>query len=741
MRRHRFLLASIIFFALALLCASALNATTYYINKLADAGGDGTTQTLTGVHCPFQTITAGLAAVTGDQHGNSLLVARGTPAPVYREQATIGAYGTAAGQFTFGAYGTGADPIIDGSDLVGTWTAYAGGTWTSVLSRTPNNSSVNGWSFNVRTIIAAGLASSGTKIRATLHANSTTQSIYNSISIGVATTAEDFDATPTRITFGGGSSSVTIAAAGTALSDEITFAYNKDIRHLIAIYQAAWCVENVNPSGGMYYISSAGDDSMTSAVSGYTEVSGQAGPISLLEVFNATPNVWQAALTTEPSQVFFNGTRGTKVASIALCNGANKWFWAANVLYCYSTSDPDTAFVAPGIEASIRTRTVYVNGKPYVTLQNLDCRKSKISDEGSVYVNWSNPAIVDSITAIDNDAFAGIYVQGPDDGSLIKNCVVSYTRHTFDGYGFGIMVDGAGENHIIQDCTSSYNTGSGIRAWMWTLSDGVTIQRNTSHHNDWPGIAAVGDGTNGANIVIQNNLVYENCQTRADAFGIDLWKCGANCIARYNIVHDTVYTSTDAGGIRYDADPGGIFGSGGSISDNLIYNERTGIMLLGGDATSIYNNSIYNSAAYGIRIQGGSCDADIVKNNIIHTAGTNLIYNQDATNSVINYNCYYDTSYTNKFNWNGTTYSTIALWRTGSSQDANSIAADPKFTSLVTPDFHLLPASPCINAGVNVGLTLDYEGNTVPKGRAPDIGAYEYPARKAAIFLLLFGIK
>jgi hypothetical protein len=41
-------------------------------------------------------------------------------------------------------------------------------------------------------------------------------------------------------------------------------------------------------------------------------------------------------------------------------------------------------------------------------------------------------------------------------------------------------------------------------------------------------------------------------------------------------------------------------------------------------------------------------------------------------------------------------------------------------------DYRLLSSSPAINAGVDVGLTSDYRGMTVPQGSAPDIGAYEF---------------
>ena len=66
-----------------------------------------------------------------------------------------------------------------------------------------------------------------------------------------------------------------------------------------------------------------------------------------------TTNVWQAALTTEPAYVKFNGTRGTEKTSIATLTAANNWYWLSNILYVYSTSDPDTAYTSPGVEAII----------------------------------------------------------------------------------------------------------------------------------------------------------------------------------------------------------------------------------------------------------------------------------------------------------------------------------------------------------------------------------------------------
>jgi hypothetical protein len=47
----------------------------------------------------------------------------------------------------------------------------------------------------------------------------------------------------------------------------------------------------------------------------------------------------------------------------------------------------------------------------------------------------------------------------------------------------------------------------------------------------------------------------------------------------------------------------------------------------------------------------------------------------------------------------------------------------PGFVNAAGHDFHLLSSSPCINAGVFVGLTQDYEGNSIEG--TPDIGVYE----------------
>ena len=69
--------------------------------------------------------------------------------------------------------------------------------------------------------------------------------------------------------------------------------------------------------------------------------------------------------------------------------------------------------------------------------------------------------------------------------------------------------------------------------------------------------------------------------------------------------------------------------------------------------------------------------------------------------------------------------------------DTNGLWEDPLMTDPANGDFTLQVTSPCINAGVDVGLTEDYAGN--PIVGLPDIGAYEYPGGAITAVTIFFG--
>ena len=66
--------------------------------------------------------------------------------------------------------------------------------------------------------------------------------------------------------------------------------------------------------------------------------------------------------------------------------------------------------------------------------------------------------------------------------------------------------------------------------------------------------------------------------------------------------------------------------------------------------------------------------------------------------------------------------------KTGNSSNiiSNNIQLDPKFINAIKGNFHLEYFSPAIDNGVFVGLTMDFDGITVPQGTQVDIGAFEF---------------
>jgi hypothetical protein len=54
------------------------------------------------------------------------------------------------------------------------------------------------------------------------------------------------------------------------------------------------------------------------------------------------------------------------------------------------------------------------------------------------------------------------------------------------------------------------------------------------------------------------------------------------------------------------------------------------------------------------------------------------------------------------------------------------LLGDPMFADTGNGDYHLLQESDAIDAGTGLGYSTDFEGNTVPWGLLPDLGAYEY---------------
>jgi parallel beta-helix repeat protein len=708
------------------LAGQALGA-VYYVDCNAD--GDAGAGTSTAADVAWKTI----AKVNGETFsaGDNVLFNKGC---TWREQLVPPSSGSAGNVITFGSYGTGAKPVISYSTNLDNWVA-AEGTWNTAKTLAFVGDASNGANFNQRTILPAAMSSyNGSKVRLTLKAHSDADTTLTGVSIGVMTTSNTFDTTPTRITFGG-DNDVVIPMNTTVVSDEISFDFDKSLRHGIHIYNSA-ATGTVWGSGLSSYFNYTGVGDKT-LVTTFTPDNNPAEEknIALIEVYQAATNQWYSADLgvggVDPVMVTVDGTPVKKVANQGALVDAS-WAWDNTnkyVLYM-TTADPSTQAVWCGQQGN---NNIDIGGRNYLVFDGLNILGPTLQVGAGInlsagttftncdFKNFYNAGVFvyagsgDTKLTVSNSTFtdAGghdnfLWFNGvATTGSTLTATGNSFTTSFFDGtaatdslYVQAIYVNKALTTSILNN-TITFPPGVGMaqqpNSIYVTTSTGVDIQHNT--------VSGGGHGirlnASQDNAIIAYNYVHD---TGDDNFWTD-GTSGAGIVIKYNIFDGALDDSVALAGV-----------TDGFIYNNLFSRSRdTGLQFANAvTGMTVKNNIFYNNGQPGDPVTGDE--------------GYYEIYVTTTTGHEINNNLYYHTTVknpTDHFYWGGVAYD-FADWKTNSSQDNASLNDDPLFTSTVTPDFSLQAGSPAINAGVDVGLTSDYRGMTVPQGSAPDIGAYEF---------------
>jgi len=458
-------------------------------------------------------------------------------------------------------------------------------------------------------------------------------------------------------------------------------------------------------------------------ISGADVITGWSGP-------DANGEYYKSGFTTAPYVVLRDGSRINKVTEGSL--GANEWKYDSGTLYLGFDPSSHT------IEAGQRTSPITINGKSYITIENI-----------TVY-GGNNRA--------DTDAAGGnICIYGTSN-NIILNYITSYGCH-FSGIGIG----GSDVSDVTISNVTVYDTlGCGIR-----FASGVTDSTLSNFTVHDCAMLASDDGAGGDGGGIE---VTSDCNNISISSG-EVYNTGAGLTSQGADPGIAVYESTNIDVTRvkiHDCYGGGTYyrsvtaghPSSGNFTYNIVYNNGnvsmpTGSVLVGlrtggvenAEVTiNVYNNVFYNNLCdyvdmndvMGMVYVAGYTTINF-KNNILKDPigdySCYMLVKSSASYTASN-NCYHTIGDNNRWNWNYSYKYSLSEWESASGE-TNSLNLDPSFVDPDNGDFHLKVSSPCIDAGTDVGLDRDFDHNPVPKGISVDIGAFELGNRVLLLYSFL----
>jgi len=418
-------------------------------------------------------------------------------------------------------------------------------------------------------------------------------------------------------------------------------------------------------------------------------------------------------------RIWLNGVEAKRAQTTATVNSTTKWYFASNVLWVYSTTNPASGYTS--IEKSgVRNYALYISGKNYLTFENIDFQSGNYN---CVYITGSDFITFDGCSIGNGTPAYGLNATNSDYGE-VSSCLIDAGDRLMDAWQAQNSEDGIhlGNNvtywdihdNIFQDwghdCirVSAYNAGS-VNSFN-KIHDNYFSASNVDYCRGID-INAIAGGSQGNEVY--NNYFYDfSEQNQLNCPGLKFYN---NII---NTIRITPYRS----------------GSNQQVGIGIeVYDED-----FDADGMMIYNNTIMNCAYGGLRmIYYGEETDEIIENNVI---ANNIFYNNGASNSYyqitvynsstkiidneFKYNLFYYSGQTARISYRGSNL-TVAQFNTADSYGdviSNNIVGDPVFES--TTDFHIGLTSAAKGAGTTVISYYDYDGEIW--ATPPSIGAYEY---------------
>ncbi|MBN1406033.1 MAG: right-handed parallel beta-helix repeat-containing protein [Candidatus Omnitrophica bacterium] len=277
------------------------------------------------------------------------------------------------------------------------------------------------------------------------------------------------------------------------------------------------------------------------------------------------------------------------------------------------------------------------------------------------------------------DATDKSYGVGTSGNSVV---VQGFTIKNANGDG---IINATAVNNMIEN-----NNGDGITFPIWGSGIDIDIINNTIRNNNGDGVHVA--WVKGAAVDIMNNTIKNNSRG-------GIWICEAA-----NIINNVIENNNN-GGIAAGMWTGYSSPDGTTIYNNIVKNNGQHVEIYTEltQNSKIFNNTIIKDAGYtgtAIYINWGS--SSLLENNIIVGNSSN------SSPAILGWNSQVSIAYND-------------IWNYFTSWGSDSMKLDPQFVDAANGDYHLLPTSPCIDAG-----DPDVQYNDT-NGSRNDMGVYGGP--------------
>jgi hypothetical protein len=306
---------------------------------------------------------------------------------------------------------------------------------------------------------------------------------------------------------------------------------------------------------------------------------------------------------------------------------------------------------------------------------------------GGLCLSRSSAMLSDNIISLNKGGGGGgVYLGLSSNVTFTNNTVFSNVSSHEGGGVFLHWSDATLSNNIISSNTAyAYNGGGVYLLWSnATLTNNVVISNTAYHHGGGLFLAWSNSALNG-------NTVIANMAAGQGGGLCLLW--WSDAMLSNNVVADNQARST-GGGLHIE-------GSSPQLRHTTIARNR------GGDGSGIYTTS---------RQPHGPCSIVGLTNTILvsHSVGITVTAGNTVT---LQATLWGTNTWANATDWGGKgTITTNTL----------NYRGNPAFVDPDAGDYHIGPDSAAIDAGVDVGLTTDIDGQPRPIGAGFDIGADEY---------------